>query len=120
MAKENYVLKKIQASKDEGITIGFGIATQMIRDAQVIALNDPDCNGGLEMTPDIIMEIDSGTVDYMNKMIAAWEMNPEQDWNQDQIDRAIEDALGKKLEKKFRERYPVIRKYDYNKGKFGR
>lgn len=86
----------------------FAAEAEKIRAAGHIALNPAELPEGME--PGDYMRICFAMIDVAD----AWSPGPEQDYQQDRLDRALKDVFGEELQP-FKQRYPFMKEQKYRR-----
>jgi hypothetical protein len=113
MSKNDYLAKQkalMQASFETGEEIGM----QRMWDYIQIALRSPEVMGKDTLGKSRMEKLYKKTVELADQFRLAFTTDPEADYAQEQLDAALREVWGDDLQT-FYERYPQIKRIDYNK-----
>lgn len=117
MGKNQY-LAKLDQYYSAGFDDGQKLGTQVACDAICLVLRDKNVMGKDTFGAERIVRFIQAMRDAMALYHGAFQPIDEADYLQEQFDANLREALGGNLEFTFDERYPMIRKYDYKRGKW--
>lgn len=115
--KVNPFLAKINDAKQEAFVVGCDITAQQMFDLMCVVLNDPDVMGKDVFGADRLRKVRQAMADAERFYHQAWLNQPESDYYQEKIDAQLRKIFGE-IEP-FKNRYPYIKEWNYNKAKKG-
>lgn len=116
MAGKNAYLKKQLAERQAVLDIGEELGMQKMWDYIQIVLRDPEIMGRDTFGKERINRIFNGLKELADHYHVAFTDDKEADYYQEKLDAALREIHGDELQV-FYERYPYIKKMDYNKSR---
>lgn len=107
--KQSGYLKRQADVQDRLLKIGTEVGQQQVFDALALALRDPAVMGAKGVLgPAKVKTVCQRVQEIVQEFADAWSPGPEQDYQQDRLDRALKDIFGGDLQP-FAVRYPFIK-----------
>lgn len=101
--------------QDKLLRIGTETGQQQVFDALALALRDPAVMGAKAVLgPAKVKAVCQRVQEIVHEFADAWSPCPEQDYQQDRLDRALTDVFGEGLQP-FGQRYPYIKEQKYRR-----
>lgn len=117
MAKNNYLAKQ-KAVQQAIYNAGEEIGMQRLWDAVQLALRDPEVVGKDSFGRQRMEKLYKGIKKYVDGYHTAFTGDAEADYHQEKMDAALREIWGDDLTP-FRERYPKLKQYGYDKAQKG-
>ena len=109
------VLKRQADVQDRLLKIGTEVGQQQVFDALALALRDPAVMGAKGVLgPAKVKTVCQRVQEIVHEFADAWSPGPEQDYQQDRLDRALKDVFGGDLQP-FAVRYPFMKEQKYRR-----
>ena len=113
--KQSGYLKRQADVQDKLLRIGTEVGQQQVFDALALALRDQYVMGAKNvMGAAKVKAVCQRAQEIVQEFADAWSPGPEQDYQQDRLDRALKDIFGGDLQP-FAERYPYIKEQKYGR-----
>lgn len=114
--KQSGFMKRQQEMSREYVLAGVNIGMQQAADAFAIALHDSSLMGKNAFGAARIKAVTDRANQIIDEFFDAWRPGPEQDYQQDRLDRALKDIFGEELQP-FKQRYPFVKEQKYRRAK---
>ena len=115
MGKPNPFLAKQEALRQKCFEVACDTATQQFFDYMCIVLNDPEIMGKDVFGAKRLMKVQEAMRKLDKEYSQAWGGGHDSDYYQEKIDGVLKKIFGQIVP--FRERYPYLKEWDYNKPK---
>ena len=115
---KNGFLERQRIERQAYFDAGLQMGRQQILDMMSIVLNDPDIMGKDTFGKDRMKRVFDGVKNAMDFWHPAYTAGKEADYYQDKMDEALRAVYGDETIP-FHERYPELKRYDYNKARKG-
>lgn len=113
--KQSGYLKRQADVQDKLLRIGTEVGQQQVFDALALALRDPAVMGAkCVFGPAKVKTVCQRVQEIVQEFADAWSPSPEQDYQQDRLDRALKDIFGEELQP-FKQRYPFMKEQKYRR-----
>lgn len=113
--KQSGYLKRQADVQDRLLKIGTEVGQQQVFDALALALRDPAVMGTKGVLgPAKVKTVCQRVQEIVHEFADAWSPGPEQDYQQDRLDRALKDVFGRELQP-FKQRYPYMKEQKYRR-----
>lgn len=113
MAKQNPLLAKQEAMRQKCFEVACDTTSQQFFDYMCIVLNDPEIMGKDVFGAKRLQKVQEAMKKLDKEYSEAWCGSQESDWYQEKLDEALKRIFGEIVP--FRERYPYLKEWDYNK-----
>ena len=118
MGKPNPFIAKQQALQQRCFEVGCETTAQQFFDFLCLVLNDPDVMGKDVFGAKRIQKVHEALKAVDKKFNEAWVGSQESDYYQEKLDDALRRIFGEI--QPFKERYPYLKEWNYNKPMKGR
>lgn len=113
--KQSGYLKRQADVQDKLLRIGTEVGQQQVFDALALALRDPEIMSAKGVLgPAKVKTVCQRVQEIVQEFADAWSPGPEQDYQQDRLDRALKDIFGEELQP-FKQRYPFMKEQKYRR-----
>ena len=120
MAKNDFLARQ-RKREQEVFEAGLRIGRQQMCDYISLALRDPETMGKDTFSGKRIIKVINKINDLMCKFSIAFDKSDEADYYQEKLDCALREAYGDGIRGgffAFQERYEIVKKFDYTKGRW--
>lgn len=113
MGKKNPFLAKQEEIRQRCFEVACDTTSQQFFDYLCIVLNDPDIMGKDTFGAKRIQKVHEAMIELDRQYSEAWTGSQEADYYQEKLDDGLRKIFGEIVP--FRERYPYLKDWDYNK-----